>query len=71
MAHKEKSFADRVMFWRKDRPATAPSGVAAGQTDASAPIDPAVEANRIAKLTGNKSVVIERKTESKIKLPGL
>jgi len=68
VAHKEKSFSDRVMFWRKDKPATP--GVA-GKSDAQAPIDPAIEASRIAKLTGNKAVVIERKPESKIKLPGL
>ncbi len=71
VTHKEKSFADRVMFWRKDKPATPAGGIATSQADASAPIDPAVEASRIAKLTGNKTVVIERKTESKIKLPGL
>ena len=70
VAHKEKSFADRVMFWRKDK-ADTQGGVAADQVTGSAPIDPTVEASRIAKLTGNKSVVIERKAESKIKLPGL
>ncbi len=68
VAHKEKSFADKVMFWRKDRPETQ---VAANPADGQAPIDPAVEASRIAKLTGSKSVVIERKAEPKIKLPGL
>jgi hypothetical protein len=67
VAHKEKSFADKVMFWRKDKPETQVASPADGQ----APIDPAVEASRIAKLTGNKSVVIERKAEPKIKLPGL
>jgi len=71
VAHKDKSFADRVMFWRKDKPATATGGIATSQADASTPVDAAVEASRIAKLTGNKTVVIERKTESKIKLPGL
>ena len=68
VAHKEKSFADKVMFWRKDRPETQ---VAANPSDGLAPLDPAVVAARIAKLTGNKSVVIERKAEPKIKLPGL
>ena len=69
VAHKDKSFADRVMFWRKDKPEAA--GVSAASASASTPIDPAVEATRIAKLTGNKTVVIERKSASKIKLPGL
>jgi len=71
VAHKDKSFADRVMFWRKDKPATATGGIATSQADASTPVDAAVEASRIAKLTGGKTVVIERKAESKIKLPGL
>lgn len=62
IAHKEKSFADRVMFWRSDKPA-------AEQTT-PAPVDAASEAERIAKLTGNKPVVIERR-DSRIKLPGL
>jgi hypothetical protein len=69
VAHKDKSFADRVMFWRKDK--AEATGVSAASASASTPIDPAVEATRIAKLTGNKTVVIERKSASKIKLPGL
>jgi hypothetical protein len=73
VAHKDKSFADRVMFWRKDKPGaqTSAAGVSAASASASTPIDPVVEATRIAKLTGNKTVVIERKSASKIKLPGL
>jgi hypothetical protein len=70
VAHKEKSFADRVMFWRADK--TAPAPTAAG-SDTAAPIDAAAEADRIAKLTGGKAVVISREGESrlKLKLPGL
>ena len=37
----------------------------------STPVDPKVETTRIANLTGNQPVVIERKGNSKIKLPGL
>ena len=55
VAHKEKSFADRVMFWRADKSAT-PAPVAVG-SDAT-PIDPAAEAERISKLTGGKTVII-------------
>ena len=66
VAHKEKSFADKVMFWRKDKAETQ-----AAVGDAQAPIDASIEATRIAKLTGGRNVVIERKAESKIKLPGL
>jgi hypothetical protein len=68
VAHKEKSFADKVMFWRPDK--TAPTPTAAGG-DTAAPLDAAAEADRISKLTGGKSVIIAREGEHKIKLPGL
>jgi hypothetical protein len=68
VAHKEKSFADKVMFWRADKaPATTPQPVG----DGSAPIDPAAEAERISKLTGGKTIIIAREAEKKLKLPGL
>ena len=66
VAHKEKSFAQTVMFWRKDK-----AGDQSAVADAQAPLDATIEADRIAKLTGGRPVVIERKAESKIKLPGL
>ena len=69
IAHKEKGFADRVMFWKKDDPATtAPATALDGST---ANIDAAAEKERLAKLTGNKSVIIQREGKSRIKLPGL
>jgi hypothetical protein len=66
LAHKEKSFADRVLFWRKDR-ANQPK-VASAETVTT---DAAAEEKRLRDLTGGKAVVIERKAESRIKLPGL
>lgn len=69
VAHKEKSFADRVMFWRAGKSA-APQPIAVG-SDTAAPIDAAAEADRIAKLTGGKTVIIAREGEHKLKLPGL
>ena len=66
VAHKDKSFADRVMFWRSSK---APKPDAAAETPA--PVDPAQEAERIAKLTGGKTVIIAREGERKLKLPGL
>jgi hypothetical protein len=66
IAHKDKSFADRVMFWRKD----APGAVASGST-APAPVDAAAEEARLKALTGGKTVVIAREKSSWIKLPGL
>lgn len=74
VAHKERSFADRVMFWRKDKsasPARTPSAEPAG-AETAAPIDPAVEAQRIAKLTANRPIIIKREPlDRHIKLPGL
>ncbi|HEX3886889.1 MAG TPA: DUF3035 domain-containing protein [Phenylobacterium sp.] len=70
VAHKEKSFADRVMFWRGDK---TPKVVASAPADGADPIDPAAEADRIAKLTGGKTVIIAREGQKKplLKLPGL
>ena len=66
IAHKDKSFADRVMFWRSDK-----SNAAKAAADTPDPIDPSVEAERVAKLTGGKEIIIEREGPRKIKLPGL
>jgi hypothetical protein len=63
IAHKDKSFADRVMFWRSDKPAA--------QQDTPAPVDATSEQERIAKLTGDKQVVIQRDENRHLKLPGL
>jgi len=70
VAHKDKSFADRVMFWRSDKTPAAATPAAVGDNTA-APIDAAAEDERLKKLTGGKSVVIQREGSSKIKLPGL
>jgi hypothetical protein len=63
IAHKEKNFADRVMFWRSDKPAA--------KQEAPSPVDAASESQRISGLTGNKQVIIQREGPSRIKLPGL
>lgn len=73
IAHKDKSFADTVMFWKPGQPrgpqATAAQAAAADNTPA--PLDPAAEEARIKTLIGDKSVVIAREHSSKIKIPGL
>jgi hypothetical protein len=71
LAHKDKGFADWVMFWRSGKPAAEPGLPATPGSDTPTPVDPAVEATRIQTLTGNKPVIIARKTTTKIKLPGL
>lgn len=68
IAHKEKSFADRVMFWKKGEAAPQQTAALDGS---SAPIDPAAEKERVTKLTGDKPITIQRDAKSRIKLPGL
>jgi len=73
VAHKDRGFADRVMFWRKDRPsaAGATTAAAAGAT-APAPVDPAAEQARLRTLTGGQPIVIQQAPSgNRIKLPGL
>jgi hypothetical protein len=67
IAHKEKSFADRVMFWRKDQPQQVVTTTESGEV-----IDAAAEEARLRQLTGGKAVIISRQSEGfRIKLPGL
>ena len=70
LAHKDKSFADRVMFWKKGAPPAPEAGAAADATQ-STPVDAATEAKRIEGLTGRKPIIISRQGDSKLKLPGL
>ncbi|HEX4197277.1 MAG TPA: DUF3035 domain-containing protein [Caulobacteraceae bacterium] len=76
ISHKDKGFADWVMFWRKGKPAAQPTAaVTADEAGATtpAPIDAAAESQRIQKLTGGKPIVIARTAtkDNHIKLPGL
>lgn len=67
IAHKEKSFADRVMFWKQgDQPVQT-----SGLDGSTAPIDAEAERQRITALTGDQEIVIRREGGSRIKLPGL
>jgi len=68
IAHKDKGFADWVMFWKKGQSATP---VGAGDPNESQPIDPAVEEQRVKSLTAGHTIVIARQGSSKTKLPGL
>ena len=70
LAHKDKSFSDYVMFWKKgDTPAAPQSEL--GDPNQAAPLDPAVEEKRMQSLTGGKTIVIARQGSAKVKLPGL
>ena len=68
IAHKDKGFADWVIFWKRGQPASLPAAVDA---NTSTPVDAATEAKRITGLTGNQPIVIARNPSTKIKLPGL
>lgn len=63
LAHKDKSFAEKVMFWRKPQGADP----AASQ---SAPVDVAAEDARLKDLTGGRAVIIKKQVDKR-KLPGL
>lgn len=72
LAHKEKSFADQVMFWRDgDDGGSTPATQAAAADNVPAPVDAAAEEARIKELTGGAPVVISREKSTRIKLPGL
>ena len=74
LAHKDSSFADRVLFWRKDKPSAAVAAQTAKEAgaDTAAPVDAKVEATRLKSLVGEKKVIIQREPVSNgVKLPGL
>jgi len=72
LAHKDPSFADKVMFWRRDKKADAAARTAKESgAETPAPIDPQVEANRLKSLVGDKQVIIQREPAGGVKLPGL
>lgn len=76
LAHKERSFADMILFWRRDRsPAENAAAAARTQTanggNTPAPVDAAAEAVRLQTLTGGQPVIIRRDTMRATKIPGL
>ena len=75
IAHKDPGFASWVIFWRRGKPPVQPAVQTAAQSgaDTAAPLDPAIEAARIQKLTGGRAIVIAREAPGGryVKLPGL
>ena len=71
IAHKDESFANRVMFWRKDDASTQAPTVrqtAEGQKT----IDASTEAARLQALTGGQqAITIQPRRSNGFKLPGL
>ena len=70
LAHKDESFASKVMFWKKGPTAGAPTASETG-ADTAAPVDAAAEDARLKALLGPGGIVISRAKDSRIKLPGL
>ena len=66
LAHKDESWASRLMFWRSDDPSSQTATVTGGNLV----IDAAREQERLQALTGGQAVVIQR-GDSGFKLPGL
>jgi hypothetical protein len=71
LAHKEQSFADRILFWRRDDASTqAPTQTQTAQ--GAVTIDAATEAERLRALTGGQSsITIQPRRGGGFKLPGL
>jgi hypothetical protein len=67
IAYKEKSFADKLLFWKKENQV---QGSASAGSQQEAPVDAAAEEARLKELTGGKAVMIA-KQKPKFKLPGL
>ncbi len=69
IAHKDKSFADKIMFWKPGEPRSV--GAMSAGDDTPAPVDAAAEDAKIKALIGDKPVIIAREKKTKFKLPGL
>ena len=70
IAHKDESFADRLMFWRKNEPSTqAPT--TRQTTNGQTTIDATTEAARLQALTGGQPITIQPRRNTGFKLPGL
>ncbi len=71
LAHKEESFANRILFWRRDDASTqAPTQTQTASGTVT--IDAATEAARLQALTGTQSsITIQPRRGGGFKLPGL
>lgn len=70
LAHKEESWANRLMFWRRGDASTQASTVTANGQGAVT-VDAASEAARLQELTGGRAIVIQPRQDRGFKLPGL
>lgn len=71
LAHKEESWANRIMFWRRDDPSTQ-AATTTQTSDGAQTIDAASEYARMQALTGGRGgITITPRRDSGFKLPGL
>jgi hypothetical protein len=71
LAHKDESFASKVMFWKKGQKTANVATAAESGANAPVEVDAAAEEARLKKLVGTGGVVISREKKGGIKLPGL
>lgn len=72
IAHKDKSWADRLIFWRKEDPSTQTQVVLVGP-EGSRVVDATTEQGRRELLTGGRQgiTIVPRQDSRRFKLPGL
>ena len=70
LAHKEESWANRILFWRRGD-ATTQAATTTQSSSGPLVIDAASEAARLEALTGRQGIVIQPRQSRGIKLPGL
>lgn len=70
LAHKEESWARRLMFWRRDD-AASQAAITTQGADGARTIDPSTEYARLQELTGGQTIVIQPRQSRGFKLPGL
>ncbi|MGV9008482.1 DUF3035 domain-containing protein [Brevundimonas sp.] len=70
LAHKEEGWANRLMFWRREDPASQ-AATTTQTAEGAVVIDPATEYARYQALIGNTGISIAPRRDSGFKLPGL
>ena len=70
LAHKEEGWADRIMFWRREDPASQ-AATTTQTSEGAVVIDPQTEYARYQALVGNSGISIAPRRDSGFKLPGL
>ncbi|CAN5418217.1 DUF3035 domain-containing protein [soil metagenome] len=70
LAHKEESWANRILFWRKDDAATQAPTATQNSTGAVT-IDATSEQARLQALSGGRAITIQPRRSTGFKLPGL